>query len=81
MFKKHYKRGISAHFSANKTKMTILNGYKLVQVRALNWSELGVQKKANLDQLIAIKICERLFFQNKNGLKPLFYTVFVTNSV
>ena len=31
----------------------------MVQVRVIKWSKFGVQKKANLDQLITIKICAR----------------------
>ena len=42
--------------------MTIFIGYELVQVRVINWSKIGVQKKqANLDQLITTDICARAF--------------------
>ena len=58
--------------------MTIFNGYSLVQVRALNWSKFGVLKMANLDQLIILKFARALF---NNGLKPLFYSGFLTSSV
>ena len=36
------------------------------------WSKFGVQKKANLDQIITINICARTFCFKKNVLKPLF---------
>ena len=61
--------------------MTIFNGYELVQVRVIGWSKFGVQKQASLDQLITIKICARNFLIFKNGLKTLFYSVFLTNNV
>ena len=37
MFKKHYNIGISAHL---KCKMTIFNGYCLVQVKVIIWSNV-----------------------------------------
>ena len=67
---KSYEIGVSAHFKAKKENdhfWWLLSGpskgYYLVQVK------LGVQNKANLDQITTINFFARKFVK---GLKPLF---------
>ena len=59
--------------------MTIFNGYYLDQGRVIIWSKLGVHKKANLDQIVTIRICARKFFY-KSAETPIVI-VFLTSSV
>ena len=76
--KKHYKIGISAHFQKQKKqKMTIFNGYYLGQVRVIIWAKFGVKKKANLAQIIILKLFARNLF--KKMQKPIFYSVLTNN--
>ena len=71
------KIGISAHVSKqNKQKMTIFNGYELVQVRVIIWSKFRVKK----GQLGSVNNCSNLsaqfLFVLKNVAKPLFIELF-----
>ena len=75
---KNNKRGISAHSLSKASTNTIFHGYYLVQVRVIIWSKLGggSKNKANLDQIITIKVCARNCL---NVLKPYFYSVLTNN--
>ena len=73
MFKKNYKNWNFSTFLSKTQKLTIFNGYYLVQVSVIIWSKFGVPKKANLDQIITTKVCARNCF-SKNLLKPLLYS-------
>ena len=42
----------------------------------MNWSKFEVQKKANLDQLITIKICARSFLILKECVETPMFIVF-----
>ena len=46
------------------------------KVRVIIWSKLGVQKSANLDQIITIAIARSDCYSKQNLLKPYFYSVF-----
>ena len=63
-----------------KQEKTIFNGYELVRVRVINWSKFRVQKKANLDQLITIKICAGNLFALNICWNPYFIP-FLSNIV
>ena len=56
MLKSTIKRYFTT-FLSKKRKKTTFNGYYLVQGRVIIWTKLGVQKEANLEQIITIKIC------------------------
>ena len=74
---KHYK---NKYFS---TFLKANNGKQRPFLNFIIWSKVGLlsgpswcpTKKANLDQIITMKICARTFFQ-KTSVKTLFYSFF-----
>ena len=59
--------------------MSIFKVINWAKSKLFNWSKLGVQKKANLDQLITLKICARNFFVYKRCVETPIFIVFFDN--
>ena len=75
---KHYKISISALFlKQNKEKgpfFKVSNWSKSKSVTGPSW---GCQRKANLDQLLTLKICARIFLNFKKCAEtPIFIVLF-----
>ena len=66
------QKTISDHFKAQKQKWPFFKVINLARSKWLTGPSLGSKKKANLAQLITLKICARKFFNKEYVLEPLF---------